>query len=213
MKPTMKFLAVMAFFLGLPPRLYPQGYIVPNGVLQFSVPGKITVVNNPAYPIGSGGPYTGFEFLTVNANTFLFNPFVDTGVRVFLVSSNNPISLQAIQTQGYTEFGYAPSYVFNTGTPFYVGLYTGPHLPQNGIYDVNPLFGWAQLVNSNGAIQLLDSALEYGGGGIYAGTQNIIPVPEPNTLVLLTIGGLFLGWYWQKNFATQVGRQTTCRIW
>jgi hypothetical protein len=36
-------------------------------------------------------------------------------------------------------------------------------------------------------------ALEYGGAGIYAGTQNIIPVPEPSELALGALGALLLG--------------------
>jgi hypothetical protein len=67
----------------------------------------------------------------------------------------------------------------------------------DGIYS-DPLFGWARLVNNNGAIQLLDSALAYKAGGIYAGTQNLIPVPEPSTLGLITLGALLLGWRLRK---------------
>jgi hypothetical protein len=85
------------------------------------------------------------------------------------------------------------SYVFaNNGSSFYVGLYTG-YTPQGGIYS-NPLFGWAELENVNGSIQLLNSALEYQGGGIFAGTQTIIPVPEPGTFSLAALGVLLLGW-------------------
>lgn len=40
---------------------------------------------------------------------------------------------------------------------------------------------------------MLDSALEYGGVGIYAGTQTIILIPEPNTLGLFSLGGLLFG--------------------
>ena len=65
----------------------------------------------------------------------------------------------------------------------------------NGIYE-DPLFGWAQLVNNNGVIELLDGALEYKGSGIYAGTQTIIP--EPSLLGLLAFGALLLGWRFRK---------------
>jgi len=38
---------------------------------------------------------------------------------------------------------------------------------------------------------MLDSALEYQGGGIYAGTDNIIPAPEPSEFALTALGALF----------------------
>jgi hypothetical protein len=119
---------------------------------------------------------------------------LDVGVRVFLVASNAPISLQPIQAQSYTELLNPNTYIFNQGSPFYVGLYTGnqPFAPPDGIYS-DPLFGWARLVNNNGGILLLDSALAYKAGGIYAGTQNLIPVPEPSTVSLLVTGALLLG--------------------
>jgi hypothetical protein len=178
-------------------RLHSQGYIVPNGVVMnfnglFS-PTEIDVLHDPSNPT-SGGSYTGFQLNPINADTFQFAAVLDIGVRVFFVSPSDPISLQPILSQSYIELGYAPSYVFADGVPFYVGLYTGnvQTAPPDGIYD-DPLFGWAELENVGGAIQLLDSALEYKGGGIYAGTQNIIQIPEPGILALVALGGLFFG--------------------
>ena len=93
----------------------------------------------------------------------------------------------------YVELGNpVANFMFGEGVPFYVGLYTGLGYPQDGPY-TNPLFGWAQLVNNNGTIELLGSALEYGGGGIVAGTQTILPVPEPSVIVLAALGGLLFG--------------------
>ena len=60
--------------------------------------------------------------------------------------------------------------------------------PQNGIYN-DPLFGWVELVNNQGVIQMLGGALEYGGTGIIAGTQIVIQsVPEPGKLALAGLG-------------------------
>lgn len=173
---------------------------MPNGVVYsgFSVFGgyEIDVSHDPTNNI-----YTGF-FLNPVAksppsstytNTFAFTHIVDVGVRVFLVASNQPISLQPIMANTYTELTYPNNYFFASGVPFYVGLYTGNqnYYPPNGIY-TDPLFGWAELVNNQGVIQLLDSALEYGGGGIFAGTRTIIP--EPGTFGLFGLGALLLGW-------------------
>ena len=113
---------------------------------------------------------------------------------------NAPVTAQAILSGAYTEITYPNSYIFNSGIPFYVGLYTGnmSYYPPNGIYS-DPLFGWAKLVNNQGVIQLLDSAIEYQGGGIYAGTQTIIPVPEPSSVTLLGIGTMLLSFFGRRN--------------
>lgn len=172
-----------------------QGHIVPNGV-GYSVNGAghygISVIYNP-----TTGYATGFDLIalgktppTAHTNTFGFSPIVDIGVRVFLIASNEPVSLSPILLNTYTELGSAPSYVFDSDVPFYLGLYTGNQnfAPPNGIYS-DPLFGWARLVNNQGVIQLLDSALSYQAGGIYVGTQNLIPVPEPSSVALLFLSG------------------------
>ncbi len=95
----------------------------------------------------------------------------------------------------WTELVYNPAgYVFDDGVPFYLALYTGNqnNHPPSGIY-TDPLYGWVQLVNNQGVIQMLDGAIEYGGAGIYAGTQFVIqPVPEPSTLALVGLGGFGL---------------------
>lgn len=136
---------------------------------------------------------------SLHINTFSYSHYVDEGVRVFMVSSNDPVSLQPILGQVYLELGFAPNYVFESGKPFYVGVYTGNIFPQNGIYP-DPVFGWARLVNNQGVIELLDGALEYGGGGINVGTQNIIPIPEPDFLSFSILGAVTLIWRRLKIF-------------
>jgi len=110
----------------------------------------------------------------------------------FLVSSNDPISLQPILANSYTELQNPNSYVFANGSAFYVGLYTGnqTYAPPSGIYS-DPLFGWAWLWNNNGVIQMIDGAIAYKAPGIYAGTLNLIP--EPTTVWLLALGVSLLG--------------------
>lgn len=183
----------------MPNILKAQGYIVPNGVvtnLYYGLPGEISVNHNPTSP---NPVYTGFFFNpigktqpTTYTNTFQFDSIVDVGVRVFLIASNQPITASALAAQTYPEF-LGGNYVFANNSPFYVALYTGnmTYYPTNGVYD-DPLFGWALLVNNQGAIQLLDSALTYQAIGIYAGTQTIIQVPEPSTFALAMLSGVLL---------------------
>jgi hypothetical protein len=187
MKTQLSSLAAIAFALASVLQLYSQGYIVPGGVTIHPA-NTIYVLQNP-----TNSNYTGFILHSQSANTFLFDPYLDEGVRTFLVSLGDPVSLQPILAQSYTELTYPNSYVFANGTPFYLGFYTGNTFPQNGIYS-DPLFGWGKFVNSLGVIQMLDSALEYGGGGIFAGTQNIIAIPEPSVFALSALGALVLGW-------------------
>ena len=194
-------------------QLKSQGYIVPNGVtfvgFDFTGGYQTTVIQNP-----TNGDYTGFDLTpqgktlpTIYTNTFSMSFFLDEGVRVFLVTSNDSISLQPILSQSFPEVGGTS--VFASGVPFYLGFYTGynPWVVSNGvpiytgIYS-DPVFGWGKFVNNRGVIQMLDSALEIGGVGIIAGTQTIIqPVPEPSVFALSALGGLLLVLRrWRKNY-------------
>jgi hypothetical protein len=200
MKTTLKYISLFCCLFVSVCQLHSQGYIVANGITssgyQSGLGYLINVIYNPTqgYATGFALNPIGETQPTAYTNTFAFNPIVDVGVRVFLVSSDTPITLQPILSQSWTELVTPNSYVYANGVPFYVALYTGnqPFAPTNGIY-TDPLFGWAELENVSGTIELLNSALEYQGGGIYAGTQNIIPVPEPSTFVLTALGGLLLG--------------------
>jgi len=199
-----KFIAfTLALLFGETLSLHLLGSLVPNGVTMVPYGNyfDIHVVQNPA-----NGDYTTFGFRSESANTFSFTTAVDEGIRVFQLSPNDPVSLQSIQTRSYTELGGAPSYQFADGTVFFVGLYTGYNpwvftdgkLIYTGIY-TDPVFGWAQLKNNNGTIELLDSALAYGADGIYAGSRDLITIPEPSTLALAALGGLFLGLCRRRN--------------
>ena len=165
---------------------------MPNGITGVYYNSVLNAIHvqNPNSPSG----YSEFALNPAGGNTYDYSSMLDVSVRAFFADPPDPISLQPIQSQVYTELTLQNSYYLPPNTPFYLGIYTGND-PTGGIYP-DPVFGWALLENVNGAIQLLDGALEYGGGGIYTGTQTII-VPEPSTLGLLTLGGLLLGWRWR----------------
>lgn len=206
MKTKIKNLIVVSYAVMASLQLHSQGYIVPNGVTyggleSGAVSGyRINVIDNPSGTASVWAPYTQFWLNpisktqpTVYTNTFSFQELTDVGVRVFLASLNDAISLQPILSQSWVELGSASSYVFQSGVPFYVALYSGynfaPPYPPNPPYQyLDPVFGWVELVNNHGAIQMLDSAVEYGGAGIFAGTQTIIPSPEPSSLALAALG-------------------------
>ena len=185
MKRTAKSLAIIGVLFATMFRLHSQGYIVPSGVTLH--PGNtVHVIQNP-----TNVDYTGFILRFQGASQFRFDPFVDEGVRTFLVALNDPISLQPISAGIYPELTNPNDYVFNDGVSFYLGFYTGPSWtqfpPTDPIEYADPLFGWAELVNNQGTIELLDSALAYKAQGIFAGTRNLV-VPEPGTMGLFGLG-------------------------
>jgi hypothetical protein len=184
-----------------------QGLIVPGGITAEGGPPDWTVV---IVLQSTNLDYTCFAFMLEgypappqHTNVFTFDGCLDEGVRAFLVSSNDPISLQPILERNYTELCHGLYQVFEPGVPFYVGFYTGyspGFVNTNGIFVytgiyTHPVFGWAELVNNQGVIQMLDSALEYGGAGIYAGTQTIIQVPEPPVLNITCSGNNLRLWW------------------
>ncbi len=180
LKTTLKHLVFAAFAFGTILQLHSQSFIVTNGVTTNLFSGEISVSQN-----STATDYTGFflERPDANTNSFQFNYVVDEGVRVFLVSLNDPISLQSILANNYVELTLGNNYTFLNAAPFYVGLYTGysPWIITNGTSFYtglcsDPVFGWAKLINGAGKIYLLDSALEYGGAGIVAGTRTIIQI-------------------------------------
>src|SRR5437667_8230538 len=146
----MKSLAVVALTAGAIFRLHAQGYIVPNGITyagtSLGPPGYgITVIHDPTNRYSTGftlDPKGKTPPGATYTNTYQFDPIVDVSVRVFLVSPNDPVSLQTILAHSYTELMYPNTYVFDEGSPFYLGLYTGNQNfhPPDGIYS-DPLFG------------------------------------------------------------------------
>ena len=183
-----------------------QGNIIPNGVTYDGLvfdSYSFSVIYNP----NNSNYSTGFSFTpsavftppgqAFDTNAFYFDSIANVGVRVFLATANLAITTNALLSGSFTELHATgtPNYVFPSGSPFYLALYTGNvrFAPTDGVYD-NPILGWAELVNNQGVIQMLGGATEYGGLGIYVGTSTIIqPAPEPSALALAALGGLTLG--------------------
>jgi hypothetical protein len=177
--------------------VWAQGTIVPNGITYSSagLTAAIDVLQNP-----TNSDYARFllrpRFTTppqVYVTIFSFDLPPGESVRAFLVSSNDPISLQPIQAGSYLELSSGGFYGFDLDVPFYLGFYTGiTNAMPSGTYG-SPVFGWGEFVNSGGVIHMLDAALVAGGDGIYAGTQSIISVPEPGVLSLVSVGAFLFG--------------------
>jgi hypothetical protein len=176
---------------------------VPEGV-TYSAAGLSAVIHVMQSP--TNGDYTGFilrpQFVTPGSPYYTIFAFdrgaPDEGVRAFFMSQNDPISLAPIQAGAYTELVLGNYYGFDPGVPFFLGFYTGhTNGAPPGAYS-DPVFGWGEFVNDQGVIQMLDAALEGGGGGIYAGTQTIIPIPEPGVLSFSAWAALICGWRFRR---------------
>lgn len=218
----MKLLASISLLFAALLNVHAQGYIVPDGVLyggyQPPVGYKVSVMHDPDNLNPLYSPYTQFWLNPVGksqpsgpTNVFAFSGLADIQVRVFQVSLNDPVSLEPIMAQTYTELTYnlTGTYVFESGVPFYLGLYTGsnfapPYPPSPPLFYTHPVFGWVELVNNNGVIEMLDSALVYKADGIYAGTLTLIP--EPSAFAVAALGASILGFRWRKA-RTQPGRR------
>jgi len=182
---------------------HPQGYILPNGV-TYSSAGLSAVIH--VQQSSTNSDYTGFilrpQFKTPGSpyyTIFSFDPGApDEGVRTFFVSQNNPMSLEPIRAGSYGELVFGSYYEFDPDVPFYLGFYTGhTNGAPAGDY-TNPVFGWGEFVNNQGVIQMLDAALVVEAGGIYVGTQTIIPIPEPGVISLSAFGAIILGWRFRR---------------
>lgn len=204
----MRFLIVLGIAFAGIMQAHSQGYILPNGV-SYSTAGLSAVVHVQQSP--TNGDYSGFilrpRFLTPGSpyyTIFSFDPGApDEGVRTFFASANEPISLESIQTGAHTELVLGNNYGFDPDVPFYLGFYTGhTNGAPPGEYS-NPVFGWGRFVNNQGVIQMLGSALVVHAGGIYVGTETIIPVPEPRVLSLLAAGALAFGWRFNRLSSTR----------
>ena len=198
-----RFLSVLALAFAGIMQAHSQGYILPNGV-SYSTAGLGAVVHVQQSP--ANGDYSGFilrpRFQTPGSpyyTIFSFDPGApDEGVRAFFASANEPISLESIRTGAHTELVLGNDYGFDPDLPFYLGFYTGhTNGASPGAFN-DPVFGWGEFVNNQGVIQMLDSALVVEGGGIYVGTQTIIPVPEPQVFSLLAIGALSFVWRFRR---------------
>jgi hypothetical protein len=214
MKSTRLNLGIVVGALGLTSQAFSQGTIVPNGVTyQGYTPyiGDLFFVRQN----GTNADYSGFFLGPAGTDTFVFESLTDEGVRAFVVPVYAPVTLASIQAQSYPELTNSSTYLFANRSSVILGLYTGyhpfdSHGNYTGIYE-DPVFGWARVVNVDGQIQLLDSALESGGAGIYAGTQTIIPVPEPPVLALGGLGIALLGWRGVRQVRERARNSSLCQ--
>lgn len=155
----------------------------------------------------------GGDFYRVPANINFEFMTTGVGIDLYSVTEGQEFSSATIEsgafnqlvasspTEGFLGFGtsyYLPSLetsytrgqsFFNahkgSGT-FYLGIHTGGNF-QPWFFD-RSVFGWAEVAYSPNGLQLIRSAVTYDQNGIIVGSLNTIPIPEPETYLMLTVG-------------------------
>ena len=160
-----------------------------------------------SYLSGSANDYTIWGWTEPNENGLGAAIWVETDPNNFLLTMNSDIG--GTVGIGHSWYAVAEStaidadFASNT-TPFY-SIYDSGNFSQsidmssqpfmlafwldaNGtdVPDTNDTFGWAKFTYDGSTLNLIDSAAENDGVGIYAGQYQ--QVPEPSSVLLLTMG-------------------------
>ena len=126
----------------------------------------------------------GSDWFVTNPGDLFTRDSIDAGQFNFL-----PIQLESAIPGGSLDV--------EVGESFFLGVNTGSSddffnfgVPFDSI---RQHFGWGEfLINQNGELQILDSAVAYDLGGIVIGTSTAIPEPSSGLLMLAGAAFLFL---------------------
>lgn len=133
-----------------------------GGGTQFTIDQELTAPQGQDFR-----DYTGFIFSNVSDGQFLYGgSFLDEGVSVFLVESNDHFSEANIQNGEFTELIYGNEYSFPD--VFFFGIRT-PALGVDAEW-FEPVYGWAEIRNLGGGFSLLNHAVAYSSKGIIVNT-------------------------------------------
>jgi hypothetical protein len=140
--------------------------------------------------------YTSVWFNKVNSTLTPTTWNVDEEADFYLAPNGVEFSAATIASGQFSPlFVLDNAYSINIpyGT-FYLGVNTGTGFT----YDENgyggpgrEVFGWMQLHNSSAGLQMISNAMAYGTNGIFIGTTDVVPVPEPEAYAMM-LAGLWL---------------------
>ncbi|MGI6496797.1 MAG: PEP-CTERM sorting domain-containing protein [Kiritimatiellia bacterium] len=111
------------------------------------------------------------------------------GIRHWWFETQYGAALDAAAMENAEYLGRNDTYALGSiEMPYNRIFYLGFRLARGGADYTKYIYGWASLLWNGTDLVLVDSAAETTGAGIYAGTYNAIPVPEPSALGLLLVG-------------------------
>ena len=152
---------------------------------------------------GMNGDPTGVSgsvLVTGTTATLLFsNTGLDEGSDWFATNQSDPFTRGTIDAGQFSPLVAQADNGFLFGSldvevdeSFFLGVNTGNGFVDEIDFEPNRQhFGWGEfLVNQNGELQLLDSAVAYNQNGIFIGEN--VAIPEPSSGVLILVGAAVL---------------------
>jgi len=131
----------------------------------------------------------------------ILNIVLDEGAEWYVADHCSSFSEQTIANGGFEPLFDFSGGNFTTfprdvtvGECFFLGVNTGVGFgPLPALEPNRDFFGWGEfVVDGNGDLLVLDSAVNYGPGGIVIGKSQVASVPEPSgCCVTLLVGTLF----------------------
>jgi len=127
----------------------------------------------------------GSDWFVTNPGDLFTRDSIDAGQFNFL-----PIQYESAIPGGSLDVEVGESFFLGVNTGSSDDFFSGDSVP----FDViRQHFGWGEfLINQNGELQILDSAVAYDLGGIVIGTSTAIPEPSSGLLMLAGIAFPFL---------------------
>jgi hypothetical protein len=161
---------------------------------------ELTVLQSPEFDVTQV-----FGEVAVSGSTatlLLNNTALDEGSDWFVTNPGDLFTRDSIEAG---QFNFLPitepasgSLAVEVDESFFLGVntgssddfFSGDSVPFD---DIRQHFGWGEfLINQNGELQILDSAVAYDLGGIVIGTSTAIPEPSSGLLMLAGAAFLFL---------------------
>ena len=146
-----------------------------------SVDGEVTVSGPTAtLLLNASALDEGSDWYVTNPGDLFTRDSIDAGQFNFL-----PIQIESAIPGGSLDVEVGESFFLGVNTGRSDDFFSGFGDPVVSFDAIRQHFGWGEfLINQNGELQILDSAVAYDLGGIVIGTSTAIPEPSSGLLML-----------------------------